>query len=185
MSTQKMLLILIINYIPVYVWMFFFREGALALLLLLPVVMIIAFVDYYLVYGIKELRFAYINLAVADCLGVVLQTYLFEKYVLRGLFPLFFMLFSIFLFTASCIFSLKFLEPNIEKRKQKLKRHVPDDSADENEDESISAVSKRRRSDYIIAEEDEHDLINDPGEDDGTYEDGDDEKKRRKREKEG
>ncbi|MCR5527014.1 MAG: hypothetical protein K6F39_06495 [Lachnospiraceae bacterium] len=166
MSTRKMLILLIINYIPVYVWMFFFREGALALLLLLPVVMIIAFVDYFLVYGIKELKFAYVNLTAANGLGAVLHTYLFERYVMKGLFPLLFMLFSIFLFTASCIFSLKLLEKHIEKRKlQKDKRRASEIS--DKEDESMIAVSKRRKSDYIRAEEEEHDLETyDPDEDD-------------------
>jgi len=80
MSVKKTLLMLTLNYILIFVWMFWFRMGVLSALIILPVTMVIAFFDTVLAEGRLSALLWCGNLLIATIAGIVLQAYLYARY---------------------------------------------------------------------------------------------------------
>ncbi|MCR4589446.1 MAG: hypothetical protein K5668_01330, partial [Lachnospiraceae bacterium] len=79
MSIKKTLLMLTLNYILIFAWMYFFRLGEFSALILFPITMGIAFLDTVLSEGRMS---AYIwcgNLLIATIAGLLLQAYLYVR----------------------------------------------------------------------------------------------------------
>ncbi len=71
---------LTLNYILIFVWMFWFRMGVLSALIIFPVTMLIAFFDTILAEGRKSAILWCGNLLISTIVGIILQNYLYARY---------------------------------------------------------------------------------------------------------
>ena len=80
MSVRKTLLMLTLNYILIFVWMFWARLGVLSALVIFPVTMVVAFFDTILAEGRKSAVLWCGNLLISTIVGIILQNYLYARY---------------------------------------------------------------------------------------------------------
>lgn len=73
---------LTLNYILIFVWMFWFRMGVISALIIFPVTMLIAFFDTVLAEGRMSALIWCGNLLIATIIGIALQAYLYARYTL-------------------------------------------------------------------------------------------------------
>ncbi|MBQ9549402.1 MAG: hypothetical protein IJU87_01185 [Lachnospiraceae bacterium] len=91
MSIRKTLLLLTLNYILIFAWMFMYRLGEMSALLIFPITMGVAFLDTVFAEGRKSAYLWCGNLLIATIVGILLQAYLYiratgdmERAVLRA-----------------------------------------------------------------------------------------------------
>ena len=162
MSTLRTLVLLAINYLPIFLWMALFRQGPLSVLMLFPVVLICGALDVMLTHDKKGLLFWAINLIVSCSVGAALQAYLIIRYVDSGLYNILAMLLEIFLFSLLILIAAKLtgrMKPDkyIPPAPKKVKRGDEDnedddygderryeDDSDEDDEESDGADFTRR-----------------------------------------
>lgn len=80
MSVRKTLLMLTLNYILIFVWMFWARLGVLSALVIFPVTMVVAFFDTILAEGRKSAVLWCGNLLISTIVGIILQNYIYARY---------------------------------------------------------------------------------------------------------
>ena len=71
---------LTLNYILIFVWMFWARLGVLSALVIFPVTMVVAFFDTILAEGRKSAVLWCGNLLISTIVGIILQNYLYARY---------------------------------------------------------------------------------------------------------
>ena len=76
MSIKKTLLMLTLNYIIIFAWMFWFRLGEISALIIFPITMGIAFLDTVFAEGRLSAYLWCFNLLIASIAGILLQAYL-------------------------------------------------------------------------------------------------------------
>ena len=80
MSIRKTLLMLTLNYILIFVWMFWARLEVVSALIIFPVTMVVAFFDTILAEGRKSALLWCGNLLISTIVGIILQNYLYARY---------------------------------------------------------------------------------------------------------
>ncbi len=76
MSVRKMLLMLTVNYILIFAWIFFFRFEETSALIIFPITMGVAFFDTVMAEGRLSAYLWCGNLLIATVTGIILQAYL-------------------------------------------------------------------------------------------------------------
>lgn len=79
MSIKKTLLMLSLNYILIFAWMFLYRLGYFSALVIFPASMLIAFFDTYLAEGRKSALIWCGNLLIANIAGILLQNFIYYR----------------------------------------------------------------------------------------------------------
>lgn len=79
MSIKKTLLMLTLNYIVIFAWMFWHRMGEISALIIFPITMGIAFLDTIFAEGRKSAYLWCGNLLIATVVGIFLQAYLYIR----------------------------------------------------------------------------------------------------------
>ncbi|MCR4591049.1 MAG: hypothetical protein K5668_09545 [Lachnospiraceae bacterium] len=79
MSIRKTLLMLTLNYIIIFAWMFWFRLEVISALIIFPITMGIAFLDTFFAEGRLSAYLWCGNLLIASIVGILLQAYLYIR----------------------------------------------------------------------------------------------------------
>ncbi len=79
MSIKKTLLMLTLNYILIFAWMFLYKAGLFSALVIFPASMLIAFFDTLLSTGKKSALIWCGNLLIANIAGILLQAYIYVR----------------------------------------------------------------------------------------------------------
>ncbi len=79
MSIKKTLLMLSLNYILIFAWMFLYRLGFFSALVIFPASMLIAFFDTFLSEGRKSALIWCGNLLIANIAGILLQNFIYYR----------------------------------------------------------------------------------------------------------
>ncbi len=79
MSIRKTLLMLTLNYIIIFAWMFWFRLEVISALIIFPITMGIAFLDTFLAEGRLSAYLWCGNLLIASIAGILLQAFLYTR----------------------------------------------------------------------------------------------------------
>ncbi len=79
MSIKKTLLMLTVNYILIFVWMFLYRMGFLTALIVFPLICLIVFFDTFLSVGNTSAILWCGNLLIANIVGILLNNYLYVR----------------------------------------------------------------------------------------------------------
>ena len=80
MSIRKTLLLLTLNYICIFFWIFSYRAAIFSVLFLYPVTILIVTFDSLLLDSRKSIMFWCTNLMLATAIGIMLQTWLIGRY---------------------------------------------------------------------------------------------------------
>ncbi len=80
MSIRKTLLLLTLNYICIFFWIFSYRAAIFSVLFLYPVTILIVTFDSLLLDSRKSIMFWCSNLMLATAIGIILQTWLIGRY---------------------------------------------------------------------------------------------------------
>ena len=80
MSIKKTLLLLTLNYICIFFWIFTYRAAIFSVLFLYPVTILIVTFDSLLLDSRKSVLFWCTNLMLATTIGIMLQTWLIGRY---------------------------------------------------------------------------------------------------------
>ncbi len=160
MYTKKLLIFLLVNYLPVFIWILLFSKGSFIVLFLIPFNVLLMTFDYLFSYGIKELRTAFLHLIIANAAGAVLQGIILFRYPLAPEYSILTMFLHILFFTLFIFIGMFALKKPVQRRRKKkdelflkkkeaydkyMAEHAEDAASDdEDEGEFIS----RRRIDY-------------------------------------
>ncbi len=80
MSIRKTLLLLTLNYICIFFWIFSYRAAIFSVLFLYPVTILIVTFDSLLLDSRKSVMFWCTNLILATAIGIMIQTWLIGRY---------------------------------------------------------------------------------------------------------
>ena len=81
MSTIRTLVLLAINYVPIFLWMFFFRMGLKSFFILLPVILFCILMNALISLGRRSAYLWCVHLFIASVIGILLQNYLYLRFV--------------------------------------------------------------------------------------------------------
>ncbi|SKB46715.1 hypothetical protein SAMN06296386_10194 [Lachnospiraceae bacterium] len=102
MSIRKTLLLLTLNYICIFFWIFSYRAALFSVLFLFPVTILIVTFNSLLLDDRKSIMFWCLNLMLATTVGIMIQTWLVWKYF--GPWGIWFFIRMVIEIIVSCVF---------------------------------------------------------------------------------